>query len=99
MSTLTDEIDNQVQIAQHLIERSLREVRKQARGAHWSLWLVATGVMIGALATGAGVIVYRRRRGSLAQRLQNALPGSVRGLPDELRAQLKRPLERAVRVL
>lgn len=99
MSTLTDEIDNQVQVAQDVIQRSLREVQKQARGAHRNLWVVVPGVMIAAIATGAGVIVYRRRRGSLAQRLQNALPGSVRGLPDELRAQLKRPLERAVRVL
>jgi chorismate mutase len=56
---------------------------------------VAAGLLIAALALGVGFVIYRRRRRrSLAERLQNALPDV-----DELRASLKRPLERAVKAL
>lgn len=50
---------------------------------------------VAALAAGVGFVVYRRRRRrSLVKRLQDALPEM-----DEVRAILKRPLERAVKVL
>lgn len=56
--------------------------------------LVAVVVAV-ALASGVGLLMYRRRRRrSLVKRLQDALPEM-----DELRASLKRPLERAVKVL
>jgi Flp pilus assembly protein TadB len=56
--------------------------------------LVAVVVAV-ALAAGVGLVMYRRRRRrSLVKRLQDALPEM-----DELRASLKRPLERAVKVL
>ena len=52
-------------------------------------------VVAAALAAGVGFVIYRRRRHrSLVQRLQDALPEM-----DEIRASLKRPLERAVKVL
>jgi hypothetical protein len=35
----------------------------------------------------------------LVKRLQDAIPDAVRDLPDEFRAQVKRPLERAVKAL
>jgi hypothetical protein len=56
---------------------------------------VVAGVMIAVIALGAGFVIYRRRRRrSLAARLQDALPDV-----GELRASLKRPLERAVKAL
>jgi LPXTG-motif cell wall-anchored protein len=99
MTTLADEIDNQVQIAQERMERSLGESHKHDRNPNGlQLRIVVAGVMIVALAAGAGLFFYRRRR-SLGQRVQGALPDSVRDLPDELRAHLKRPIQRAVRAL
>jgi hypothetical protein len=50
---------------------------------------------VAALAAGVGFVVYRRRRRrSLVKRLQDVLPEM-----DDVRAILKRPLERAVKVL
>jgi uncharacterized protein HemX len=52
-------------------------------------------VIAAALAAGVGFVIYRRRRQrSLLKRLQDALPEL-----DEIRASLRRPLERAVKVL
>ena len=48
-----------------------------------------------ALAAGVGLVIYRRRRRrSLMRRLQDALPEM-----DDIRSSLKRPLERAAKVL
>jgi hypothetical protein len=56
---------------------------------------VATLVVVAALAAGVGLVMYwRRRRRSLLNRLQDSLPEM-----DEIRASLKRPLKRAVKVL
>jgi hypothetical protein len=56
---------------------------------------IAAAVVLATLVTGAGfVIIRRRRRRSLMKRLQEALPEV-----DEVRASLKRPLRRAVKVL
>jgi len=47
------------------------------------------------LAAGVGLVIYRRRqRRSLVRRLQDVLPEM-----DEMRASLKRPLKRVVKVL
>lgn len=52
-------------------------------------------IAVAALAAGVGFVMYRRRRRrSLVKRLQDALPEM-----DDVRAILKRPLERAVKVL
>ena len=52
-------------------------------------------VVAAALAAGVGFVIFRRRRRrSLMKRLQDALPEM-----DDIRASLKRPLERAVKVL
>ena len=52
-------------------------------------------VALAVVAAGVGFVVYRRRqRRSLVRRLQDAMPEM-----DEIRASLKRPLERAVKVL
>ena len=56
---------------------------------------IAAAVVLAALVAGAGfVIIRRRRRRSLMKRLQEALPEV-----DEVRATLKRPLRRAVKLL
>jgi hypothetical protein len=52
-------------------------------------------VVLAVVVAGVGFIIYRRRqRRSLIKRLQEAMPEL-----DEIRASLKRPLERAVKVL
>jgi hypothetical protein len=55
----------------------------------------AAVLLVAALVAGAGFVIYkRRRRRSLAGRLQNMLPDV-----DELRASVKKPLERVVKAL
>jgi hypothetical protein len=56
---------------------------------------LAAIVALGVVAAGVGFVIYKRRqRRSLMKRLQDAMPEL-----DEIRASLKRPLERAVKVL
>jgi hypothetical protein len=56
---------------------------------------VAAIVALAVVAAGVGFVIYKRRqRRSLMKRLQDAMPEL-----DEIRASLKRPLERAVKVL
>jgi hypothetical protein len=56
---------------------------------------LAVIVVLAVVAAGAGFVIYKRRqRVSLLKRLQDAMPEM-----DEIRASLKRPLERAVKVL
>jgi hypothetical protein len=52
-------------------------------------------LVVAIVAAGVGFVIYRRRRRlSLARRIQNALPDV-----DEVRASIKKPLERVVRAL
>jgi hypothetical protein len=56
---------------------------------------VAAAVVLVAVIAGAGFLIYKqRRRQTLMQRVQDALPEM-----DDLRATLKRPLRRAVKIL
>jgi membrane protein insertase Oxa1/YidC/SpoIIIJ len=56
---------------------------------------VAAIVVLAVVAVSVGFVIYKRRqRRSLMQRLQDAMPEI-----DEIRASLKRPLQRAVKVL
>lgn len=56
---------------------------------------IAAIVVLAAVVAGVGFVIYKRRqRRSLIKRLQDAMPDL-----DEIRASLKRPLERAVKVL
>ena len=60
--------------------------------------IVVAGVMVVGLAVGVGWIIYQRgRRRSVIERLQEAIPDAMRDLPEEFRAQVKRPLDRAVK--
>jgi hypothetical protein len=62
---------------------------------------LAAGIALtSAVAVGLGMMVYRRRqRKSSMQRLQAAIPGAVWALPEEIVAQLKKPLQRAAKAL
>lgn len=56
---------------------------------------LAAIVTLAVVAAGVGFVIYKRRhRRSLRKRLQDAMPEM-----DDIRASLKRPLERAVKVL
>ncbi len=56
---------------------------------------VAAVIAVAIVAAGVGFVIYRRRRRlSLTRRLQPALPDV-----DDIRASIKKPLERAVRAL
>jgi hypothetical protein len=56
---------------------------------------MAAVVVVAIVAAGIGFVIYRRRRRlSLARRLQHALPDV-----DDIRASIKKPLERVVKAL
>ena len=56
---------------------------------------MAAVLVVAIVAAGVGLVLYRRRRRlSLASRLQHALPDV-----DDIRASIKKPLERVVRAL
>jgi hypothetical protein len=96
MSTIAGQIDRQVKSGTDLVTGAGAKLAPVDSPRN----RIAAGLMLAAFAAGAAMIVYsRRRRRTLAQRLQKAVPDSVREFPDELVAQLKRPIERAVRAL
>lgn len=94
MSSLADEINDQVNTGRKTIAGSMDDVRDAVDAMDTSrVRLIVAGIAIAAAAVGGGVILYRRRRRrTLAQRLQAALPESLSG-------QLKRPLQRAAQAL
>jgi hypothetical protein len=56
---------------------------------------VAAVLVVAIVAAGVGFVIYRRRRRlSLARRLQHAFPDV-----DDIRASIKKPLERVVKAL
>lgn len=102
MGTLADDINSQIDAGRKTIQRSLDDVQKQVpidrvpRTA-----MVVTGLAVFAVALGVGGwMIYRsRRRRTLVQRLQDAIPDTVRELPDEIRSRAKGPLGRAAKSL
>jgi hypothetical protein len=94
MSTLTSDINKQINAGRKSIERSIDEVKDMEMPRLPPAALVAAGVAGAVLAVGiVGWLVYRsRRRRTLVQRLQDAIPDSVRDLPQGVRAQVKRAL-------
>jgi hypothetical protein len=91
MSTLTDEINNQIDGGRQNIERSLDNLRKMGVSRVPPAGLVAAGLLVTAIAAGVAWVVYHsRHRRTLVQRVQDSLPDTVRDLPAELRSQVKR---------
>lgn len=100
MRELEDEIEDQDKPVRDVVERAVHKVQKSAdRGTARGALAATSGLVIAAVAAGIGLVLYRRRRRSLTQRLQDAVGDSLRDVPDEIRSQLKRPLARVVRAL
>jgi hypothetical protein len=91
MNTLADEIQSQINAGRRTIERSLDEV-KGMEMPEVPTAVVAAGVV--AAVVGLGIIGWMllrsRRRPTVVQRLQDAIPGPVRDLPTELQARVRR---------
>jgi len=83
------------------MERRLAVIETRARDLAQQHGRLAAGIAITAAAAfGMGIWIYRRRqRQSMVQRAQRAIPDSVWDLPEELMAQLKKPLQRAAKAL
>jgi len=90
MNTLTDEIQGHINAGRRSIERSLDEV-KEMELPEVPPAVVAAGVVAAVVGLGIiGWMVFRRRRRTIVQRLQDAIPGPVRDLPTELQARVRR---------
>lgn len=83
------------------LEQKLAVVEAKARDLAQRHGRLATGIAVGAAAALAfGVLVYRRRgRKSMKQRAQRAIPDSIWEMPEELIAQLKKPIQRVAKAL
>ena len=81
MDTLPERLKNEVD------RPAIREIDPRAG--------MAAVLVVAIVAAGIGFVIYRRRRRlSLARRLQHALPDV-----DDIRASIKKPLERVVKAL
>ncbi len=93
MRTLADEFNSQIKAGRQTIEKSLPDMRQIDVRKVAPAGYVVAGVVVAAVVVGLGWMVYRsRRRRTLVQRLQDALPEGVRDLPGGLREQVKRAL-------
>lgn len=102
MSMLADGINNQIKAGRLTIQRSIDDLQKQGPMSQVPREvIVGTGIAAAVCAVGlCGWMIYRsRRRRTLIQRLQGAIPDSVKELPSEVRSRAKGPLERAVKAL
>lgn len=93
MSTMMGDVGQRVKAGRETIGKSLEEMQDQVDSERMTRMGILAGVVMVALAFGIGYAVYRsRRRLTLAERLQEALPDSVRDLPDSVRERLKKAL-------
>ena len=62
---------------------------------------LAAGLALGAVAAfGVGMMFYTRgRKKSVVSRMRSSIPDTAWDIPEELIAQLKRPLQRAAKAL
>lgn len=82
MNTLAEQINNQVDAGRKTIERSLADMRELDVRQMPPAAYVAGAVMATAIIAGAVWMVLRsRRRRTLVQRVQDAVPENVRDLP------------------
>ena len=97
MNAIADQINRQVKSGTELMSNARAKLAPVDSPRNRS---IVTGLVLAAIAAGAAlIIVSRRRRQTLTERIQKAVPGPVRDFPDELVTQLKRPIERVVRAL
>jgi hypothetical protein len=90
MSTLED-INDQISAGRKTIEKSVGDMRSMEIPEMPS-GVVMAGIVAAVVAVGVvGWLLYRsRRHQTLMERLQDALPGSVRDLPQGLQARVRR---------
>jgi predicted cobalt transporter CbtA len=83
------------------LEQKLAMVQMKAKDLAQRHGRMATGIALAAAtAFGVGMLVYRRRRKtSMMGRAQRVMPESVWDMPEELIAQIKKPLQRAAKAL
>jgi hypothetical protein len=83
------------------IEQKLAVLETKAKMLAQRHGRLAAGIVLTAAAAfGLGMMFYRRRQNkSVMRRMQRAIPGSVWDLPDEVVAQLKKPLKRVAKAL
>lgn len=91
MNTLSDGIQTQINAGRRTIERSLDDVRDMEM-PEVPPAVIAAGVVAAVVGLGiVGWMVFRSRRGrTIAQRLQDAIPGPVRDLPTGVQARIRR---------
>lgn len=90
MNTVNDEIQGQISTGRRTIERSFNDL-KEMELPEVPPAVVAAGVVAAVVGLGIiGWMVFRRRRPTIVQRLQDAIPGPVRGLPTEVQARIRR---------
>lgn len=96
MSDLTSEIEKRVKDGYEDVDRLVGVLSKSVQSSDRNLRLAAGVALASMAAVGLGVVVYRhRRRRTLSSRLHDALPRSMKDVPEELAAQLKRPVHLA----
>jgi hypothetical protein len=83
------------------VEEKLAHLETKARALAQRHGRLAVGVALtAAVAFGLGMLVYRRRQSrSVMRRMQAAIPEAVWDLPEEIVAQIKKPLRRAAKAL
>ena len=82
------------------MERQLSIIETRARALAARHGRLAGGIALAAAAGfGLGLLLARRRQQSMMGRVQGVVPSSVWDLPEELVAQLKKPLQRAAKAL
>lgn len=90
MNSIADEINSQISAGRRTIQRSMDDMPKLSVDEVPRPVLMATGIAVFVAAVGIGWMVWRnRRRRTLVQRLQGALPDSVSDVPSMLRAKAK----------
>jgi hypothetical protein len=95
-----EELEPRVTSRSEDIQRQLSIIETKARALGERHGRLAAGIALAAAAGfGLGLIIAGRRNQSTMRRMQSMVPNSVWDLPDELVAQLKKPLQRAVKGL
>jgi hypothetical protein len=100
MGAATDEIDRQISETRDNIDENLGVLERRAASNAMRYGRIAA-VVLGAVAmAGVGVLIYRRNQPAVATGADaghvdpgaQGLPDSLRDLPDEVKARLKKPL-------
>jgi hypothetical protein len=93
MGASSAEIDQEIRDTRGELEEKLGVLEQRAARGARVYGRVAAGVAVGVAAVVIGVVIYRRRRQkSVARQLHQVLFESIRDLPDEMKAKLKKNL-------